>query len=76
MNACDDFFNMVFTSYVLIACMQMLGMDLSNGHTKINVEEFGFSTDSWMKLDYFRRSESRARELLVSLKNLIYSIYI
>ena len=54
-NACDDFFNTVVTCYVLVACMQMLGMDCLTDVP--NVEEFSFTTDSWMKPDYSRRSE-------------------
>ena len=54
-NACDDFFNTVFTCYVLVACMQMLGMDCVTDVP--NVEEYGFTTDSWMKSDYSLRSE-------------------
>ena len=54
-NACDDFFDTVVTSYILVACMQMLEMDsLSDVPT---AEEFGFSVDSWMNSDITRRSE-------------------
>ena len=42
-NACDDFFDTVVTSYVFVACIQMLEMDsLSDVPT---AEEFGFSVD-------------------------------
>ena len=54
-NACDDFLDTVVTCYVLVACMQMLGMD--NVTDIPTAEEFGFSADSWMKSDITRKSE-------------------
>lgn len=56
MNACDDFFDTVFTCFVLVACMRMLGMEsLTDMPTAAN--EFDFTADSWMKSDITRRSE-------------------
>ena len=54
-NACDDFFHTVVICYVLVASMQILGMDsLTDVPT---AEEFGFSVDSWMNSDITHRSE-------------------
>ena len=53
-NACDDFFDTIVTSYILVACMRMLDMDtLSDVPTQ---KEYGFTIDSWMKSNSDRRS--------------------
>ena len=54
-NACDDFFDTVVTSYVLVACMLILGMDSLTDVPQPN--SFGFTATSWMKSDSARKSE-------------------